>query len=110
MISEKALVHLLKQKDKKALIQLYDMYGPALYRCILKITQNETIACRVLEQCFVSLNKRIHSIEPSQKLFTWLVQHAIHQCTLMTSLKKEHIIRELTSFQINGSSRPHNKL
>jgi len=95
MVSEKSLVHLLQHKDKKVLMQLYDMYGPALYRCIFKITQNETMACKVLEHCFVTLPKRIHSIGPTQKLFNWLMQQAIQQCTLMTSLKKEHIIRRL---------------
>lgn len=73
-ITEKELVGLLKNKDKKGFELLYDNYSRVLYGIVLKIVHSESLAEDVLQDAFVKIWKNIDAYDVSKgTLFTWLL-------------------------------------
>lgn len=67
------LIFRLKQQDRGALSQLYDMYNAALYGVVLRIVQSPELAQQVLQDTFLKVWKNSASYDSTKgRLFTWL--------------------------------------
>jgi RNA polymerase sigma-70 factor, ECF subfamily len=76
-ISEDDLIALLRQKDRKAYMILYDNYGSALFGVIMKVIKVSEIAQDVLQDTFVKIWSKIDSYDKSKgTLFTWMLNVA----------------------------------
>ncbi|GAA4299777.1 RNA polymerase sigma factor [Compostibacter hankyongensis] len=62
----------LKNGDRSAFDALYWQYHHALYRNALRITKNTTDAEDVLQEVFVRLWEKRHTIDPHQSIAGWL--------------------------------------
>lgn len=94
------LLQALKQKDIKAFPLLYDKYSPVLYNCILKITDNASVACTILEKSFCTIWNTVHQYNPSQQtLFNWMLQTTINQCRETLEIEKGEIVRRMSHHQ-----------
>ena len=72
---ESKITTLLLQRDKQAIVLLYDNYSAALYGIILKIVHSETIAQEVLQDVFLKVWNNADKYDPDKgRLFTWLAQ------------------------------------
>lgn len=71
------LIFRLKQQDRGALSQLYDMYNAALYGVVLRIVQSPELAQQVLQDTFLKVWKNSASYDSTKgRLFTWLLNIA----------------------------------
>jgi len=76
-ISEEQLILLLKQKDKRALVHLYDHYGKALFGVVYRIVNNQELAEEVLQSSFEKIWDKAHQYNASKgRLFTWMLNIA----------------------------------
>lgn len=67
----------MREKDKKAIALLYDLYAPALFGVVLKIVRSEQTAEDVLQDVFVKIWKNSAHYNPGKgRLFTWLLNIA----------------------------------
>lgn len=72
---ESKIVSLLRQRDKEAIVLLYDNYSPALYGIILRIVPSEALAQEVLQDVFLKVWNNADKYDSGKgKLFTWLAQ------------------------------------
>lgn len=71
------LILRLKQQDRTAISQVYDMYSSALYGVVLRIVQSPELAQQVLQDTFLKVWKNSASYDNSKgRLFTWLLNIA----------------------------------
>jgi RNA polymerase sigma-70 factor (ECF subfamily) len=76
-MTEKELVRLLQQREKRGFTLLYDNYSSALYGVIRKIVRSEELAQDVMQDAFVKIWRGIDSYDPSKgTLFTWILNVA----------------------------------
>jgi DNA-directed RNA polymerase specialized sigma subunit, sigma24 homolog len=72
-----ALISRLKNQDRAAIGELYDMYGGALFGTILRIVQQRELAEQVLQDTFVKAWRNGSSYDENKgRLFTWLLNIA----------------------------------
>ena len=72
---ESEIVTLLKQRDKEAIVLLYEHYSPALYGIILRIVPSEALAQEVLQDVFMKVWNNADKYDTNKgRLFTWLAQ------------------------------------
>ena len=70
---EDRLVQLLKSRDDKGLILLYENYSAALYHIVLRIVRREETAQEVLQDTFVKIWKQSATYDATKgRLFTWM--------------------------------------
>ncbi len=78
--NEDYFIERLRNKDKKALIAIYDRYSGAIYGYLLKCLKNETRAGEILNKIFLNLSEEINQYNPqNERLFTWLLHIAQRQ-------------------------------
>jgi RNA polymerase sigma-70 factor (ECF subfamily) len=71
------LIQRLKEQDRAALSQMYDMYSSALYGVVMRIVQSPELAQQVLQDTFLKVWKNSASYDSSKgRLFTWLLNIA----------------------------------
>lgn len=71
------LIASVSQGDDKALSELYDAFGGALYGVILRIVQREDLAQEVLQDTFMKIWRNAASYDRSKgRPFTWMVNIA----------------------------------
>lgn len=71
------LAERLKQRDEKALAEVYDRYSPALMGVLLKITQDREAAEDILQEVFLKIWRHSESFDEKKgKLFTWMLNIA----------------------------------
>jgi len=74
---DKKLILRVKTGDLGALGELYDRYNTDVYRTALAITCIESAAVEILQDCFLSLNRNIQSLTPSQPINSWLLRETV---------------------------------
>jgi RNA polymerase sigma factor (sigma-70 family) len=75
--TEAELVRGLKARDEKVFSYLYDHYSPALYGVALKVLNDETSACDVLQEVFMKIWRSIDRYDMEKgRLFTWMLNIA----------------------------------
>src|ERR1043165_9391648 len=78
--TEEQLVASLKNRERGAMGQLYDMYAAALYGGVYRIVRTDETAEDILQETFIKAWNNFGSYDPSKgRLFTWLVNIARHQ-------------------------------
>ena len=71
------LILRLKQQDRAALSQMYDMYSGALYGVVLRIVQSPELAQQVIQDTFLKVWRSSASYDHTKgRLFTWLLNIA----------------------------------
>jgi RNA polymerase sigma-70 factor (ECF subfamily) len=75
--SEQELVDLLRQRNQKAFVYLYDNYSGALFGIVNAIVTDKEAASDVLQNVFINIWKKIDSYDESKgRLFTWMLNIA----------------------------------
>lgn len=71
---EQHITTLLRQRDRRSIELLYDLYAPALFGIALKIVRSHQGAEDVVQEVFVKVWKNGSQYHPSKgRLFTWLL-------------------------------------
>ena len=87
----------LQQADPKAISDLYEAYGPALYSIALRIVGSQQLAEQVLQDTFVKVWRSSGSYDTSKgRLFTWLLN--IARNTAIDATRTAHY-RQYTSLE-----------
>lgn len=111
---EELLVIRLKNRDKAAMAEMYDLYSASLYGVILRIVKDKLLAEDILQDCFVKIWFSFPLFD-SQKghLYTWLVAlarnlaiDAIRSCAYRQGRQNQNLdciydlgLRETTPFK-----------
>jgi len=73
-VSEKNIVAMLHQNDKRVMAIIYDQYAPALYGVVFRIVKSEEVAQDVMQDAFVKIWKNGTTYDSSKgTLFTWML-------------------------------------
>lgn len=76
-MEDNTLITRLQQADPKAINELYDSYGPALFSIALRIVGSQQLAEQVLQDTFVKVWRCSDTYDASKgRLFTWLLNIA----------------------------------
>jgi RNA polymerase sigma-70 factor (ECF subfamily) len=103
MLVEIEIVRLLKLKDPTAIAIVYDLYSPALFGMILKLTPNHIAATKILEESFLKFQQLIESYDTSkERLFIWMVCITIKQSQDVLQLSKEMVRKKLEQQTSHG--------
>ena len=72
---DQTIVDLLKARNQRALILLYEHYSPALYNIIFRIVGDENIAEETLQDSLMKIWDNAASYDAQKgRLFTWMVR------------------------------------
>lgn len=83
------IVRLLKLRDEKALVYLYDNYAAALNGIIFRILKSNKLSEEVLQQTFLKIWNKIELYDSSKaQLFTWM-----HRIAKNTALDAKRLKR-----------------
>lgn len=74
----------LRNKNPKAISDLYDHYSPALYGIILRIIKSHSKAEAILEHTFLKILEEIDTYKKMTTFFTWM-------CSIARSLAIESV-------------------
>ena len=74
----------LRNKNPKAISDLYDQYSPALYGIILRIVKSHSKAEAILEHTFLKILEEIDTYKKMTTFFTWM-------CSIARSLAAESV-------------------
>ena len=74
----------LRNKNPKAISDLYDQYSPALYGIILRIIKSHSKAEAILEHTFLKILEEIDTYKKTTTFFTWM-------CSIARSLAAESV-------------------
>ncbi|MFN0204460.1 MAG: RNA polymerase sigma factor [Bacteroidia bacterium] len=92
--AERALISLLKSKNKEVIEILYDRYGGALLGVAEKIMKSEALGEDVLQEAFVKIWLNAESYDSSKgRLFTWMLN--ITRNLAIDKLKSKHYKQSL---------------
>ncbi len=96
------IVRLLKLRDEKALVYLYDNYAAALNGVILRILNSEKLAEEVLQQTFLKIWDKIDMYDENKaQLFTWMNRIARNTAIDTKRLKKYENHKNTCSLDLN---------
>ena len=79
LYDEKELLHQLKAGDQKAFGVLYQQYSNRIYSHLLRLTQAEHLADELLQDTFVILWEKRHTINPDLSIKSWLYKVAANE-------------------------------
>lgn len=89
LLDDNTLMERLLRHDQRALIELYERYGKAVYSLAYRIVQNAPMAEEVTQDTFMKVWEKMATFDPARgKLKNWLL--AITQFTAIDRLRKEH--------------------
>ncbi len=74
----------LRNKNPKAISDLYDQYAPALYGIILRMIKSHSRAEAILEHAFLKILEEIDGYKKTTTFFTWM-------CSIARSLASESL-------------------
>lgn len=83
-LSDESLLLLVQQRDENALRTLYERYHHLLFRIVVRITADRSIAEEVLQDVFQSVWQASHSFRPGGRVSVWLISIARHRAIDMT--------------------------
>ena len=78
--------------------KVYCEYYPVVYRYLLSLTKNESLAEEIAQETFFKALKNIHKYDPEQKMLTWL-------CTIAKNTYFSEIKRFAKYQQLVGSEQ-----
>lgn len=91
------IAHLLQEKNKQVIEQLYDQYGAVLFGIILKIVQSHELAEDVLQESFVKIWSHGSTYDATKgTIFTWMLNIARN-----TAIDKLRSVNNKKKAQVN---------
>lgn len=79
--------------------EIYSKYYKSIYRYLLSITKNSSIAEEVTQETFFKALKNIDKFDPSYKMFTWLCN--IGKNTYYSNIKKNKRFEVLNDDEVD---------
>ena len=96
MTGEKELLERMQSGDIIAFNLLYEKYAPLLYGWITRLTNNEIIACSILQKSFIAIGSGTPPYNDSERtLFTWMLKITMKNCYTMLRLADKKMFVEL---------------
>ena len=94
---ERALIARLQGRDPQALAELYDRYGRIAYSLVLRVVRDPAIAEDLVQETFLRVWNRVHSLNPENSVGPWLIAIARNRAIdyLRSSAGKERNAIEL---------------
>lgn len=100
-------ISLIKSKDQKGLMFLYDNYASALNGIIVRIVNSEALSEEILQETFLKIWNKIDTYDSSKStIFTWMARIARNAAIDQRRLKKFEHAQNVVSLNpvIHGSS------
>lgn len=105
---DQEIIHLLDQRDQRAVTMLYEHYSGALYGIILRIVGSEVVAEEALQEALLKIWQKAEQYDREKgRLFTWMAQLCRNTAidTLRSSqFKKESKTESLPDIVYNNSA------
>jgi RNA polymerase sigma-70 factor (ECF subfamily) len=79
MGDDSSLVTRLKQRDRDALAEVFEMYSDRIYQLALSLMHDEQVADGVVQNTFMALIEHIDTFEGRSSLGTWLYRVAYNE-------------------------------
>ncbi len=79
MADDSVLVIRLKQRDREALAEVFEMYSDRIYQLALSLLHDEQVADGVVQNTFMALIEHIDSFEGRSSVGTWLYRVAYNE-------------------------------
>src|ERR1700752_5048894 len=77
--SDKVLVRrFVETQDEEAFSEIVTRYGDKVYRTALRITHNPSDAEAVLQEVFITLIKKLHTLRGESEFSTWLYRVVVN--------------------------------
>src|SRR5438132_11805568 len=73
--SDEALIDLIADGDKRAMQVLYARHNVRVYRFILRLTGNQSLAEDLVSEVLRDVWRQAETIESESKVYTWLLAH-----------------------------------
>ena len=93
----------LRNKNPKAISDLYDQYSPALYGIILRIIKSHAKAEAILENTFLKILEEIDTYNKITTFFTWM-------CSIARRLAVESVTRNIPEKGITDEFKMESQL
>src|SRR5947199_4603170 len=96
--SDAALIGLIADGDKRAMQVLYARHNVRVYRFILRLTGNQSLAEDLVSQVFLDVWRQAESFESKSQVSTWLL--AIARYKALSALRRrtdEHLDDEMAA-------------
>ncbi|MEA3074264.1 MAG: polymerase sigma-70 factor, subfamily [Alphaproteobacteria bacterium] len=86
--SDDALIGLIAEGDKRAMQVLYARHNVRVYRFILRMTANQSLAEDLVSEVFLDVWRQAENFESKSQVSTWLL--AIARYKALSALRRRH--------------------
>jgi RNA polymerase sigma-70 factor (ECF subfamily) len=86
--SDEALIGLIAEGDKRAMQVLYARHNVRVYRFILRMTANQSLAEDLVSEVFLDVWRQAENFESKSQVSTWLL--AIARYKALSALRRRH--------------------
>lgn len=96
-----------REGDKEAFAPLFDRYKDRVYRLAYRLCGNGADAEEVLQECFLSVFRRLHQFRGESKFSTWLFRIATNAALMHNRARSARHAESLEEYmpQFNASGR-----
>lgn len=95
---EKELLKTIKNKDKKAFEELYNIYSEYALRVAFAVTKDKSSAADAVQETFIRVYKYIDSYDLDKPFKTWFYNILINECNrILSKSSKVILIDDFTS-------------
>lgn len=102
MQNDTTLIQQLKNRDERALAQLYDKYSGAIYSVIIKMIRDEGKAQNLLQDTFITVwEKAEHYDAAKGRFYTWVYRIAKNKT--LNVLRKSDPLIQTDDFSVYGN-------
>jgi RNA polymerase sigma-70 factor (ECF subfamily) len=105
--SDEALIELIAEGDKRAMQVLYARHNVRVYRFILRMTANQSLAEDLVSEVFLDVWRQAENFEAKSQVSTWLL--AIARYKALSALRRrtdEHLDDDLAATIEDTSDNP----
>jgi RNA polymerase sigma factor (sigma-70 family) len=107
---EKELLERIKNKDKKAFEELYNIYSEYALRVALAVTKDKSNAADTVQETFIRVYKYIDSYDLDKPFKTWFYNILINECNrILSKSPKVILIDDFTSTNYEKGNDTDNK-
>lgn len=78
-----------KNGDRTSQFELYKLYSKAMYNICMRMLNDETWSEDILQECFISIFKNIHTFNFNSTIGAWIKRIVINTC--INELKKKRV-------------------
>jgi RNA polymerase sigma factor (sigma-70 family) len=83
------LIENCKKNDRRAQMQLYDLYCKAMFNTAYNFTKNDMTAQDMMQEAFIKAFAKINTFNGEASFGSWLKRIVINQC--LDSIKKQNL-------------------